>query len=133
MSYKVAVSTSDNHTIDWHFGQTTRFSIFEVNENDASFNFVDRRQVQETQENKKPDEKPSDKICYGHSDSHLEYVSELLKDCTYLLTAKIGKRPYKILLQNGLNSLEAPPDLSDAIAKLNSYYILHKEREKRTV
>ena len=37
MSYKIALASSDGQTIDLHFGEITKVSVYEVKEEDGSF------------------------------------------------------------------------------------------------
>ncbi|MCR5614157.1 NifB/NifX family molybdenum-iron cluster-binding protein [Treponema sp.] len=49
MSYKIAVASSDGVNIDVHFGAAKFFSIYEV-QDDASFSFLEKREVPEDAE-----------------------------------------------------------------------------------
>lgn len=125
MAYRIAITSSDGNHIDQHFGKSKSFYILEIEETGEWDNIelreVDEKKVQELA-----------KIlgvkceCAGHNDAYLNYVGSLLGDCTYLLTAQIGAKPYNALQQNNINSLEAPKDLAVAIEKVNSFHLKTK-------
>jgi len=60
--------------------------------------------------------------CIGHSDERLDAVTRLLGDCSYVLTAGIGKKPHLFWKRAGITALEVPVDLATAISKLNAYH-----------
>lgn len=124
MAYKIAVATTDGVSVDLHFGQTETFYIYEIEEKDGRAVLLEKRTVSE-----KPDadkgsiSKEPGCGCMGGQESYVKLAAELLKDCSYLLTKRIGRKPYKILEENGIRSLEAPYTLEEAVPKLNAYYI----------
>lgn len=118
MSYKVAVTTTDGISINQHFGQADSFLIIEVNEETGTWKEAGVRIVGKSVH---ANETSSEELCMGHFDPHIEKVAALLSDCIYLLTERIGRKPYKILQQNGINSLESPAGLIEAIRQLNQY------------
>ncbi|MCW2277676.1 NifB/NifX family molybdenum-iron cluster-binding protein [Heliophilum fasciatum] len=63
---------------------------------------------------------------HGHGDPHLYAVASLLGDCIYLLTQKIGQRPYGFLQQQGINALESPRHLPTVINKLHQYHLKNR-------
>jgi len=122
MSYRVAVTTSDGENIDQHFGMAASFLIIEINEEEGVWKEMGRRFVlDETDQNDDNMSDFSSQNCSGHFEPHLNRVVELLKDCSYLLTERIGRKPYKVLQQNGINSLESPRKLSLAVEQLTRY------------
>ena len=126
MSYKIALASSDGQTIDLHFGEITKVSVYEVKEEDGSFSFIEDRKIEYT-----PD--PDAQSCEGGCScgkGFSEKVAQSVKDCTYFLVAKIGNRPSRMLQENNVNCIEAPYSISQAIEKLNRYYVLHKKREE---
>ena len=127
MSYKVAITSSNGEGIDQHFGQANSFHVLQIEEETGEWKEIEIREVVEETIAKAlgTDYQPGG--CSGHNDAYLNYLGDLLSDCVYLLTEKIGKRPYKILRQKGINCLESPNNLSLAIAKLNKYYLNNKK------
>lgn len=129
MTYKVAVTSSDEEVIDLHFGQASEYLILEVDEESGEYEKLEVRSLDpEIYKNVESD-------CKGRgpcaaSAALLNPISDLLKDCTYLLTAKIGNRPHRGLQQRNIHVMEVPSlPLKDAIAKINKYYTEHKSRE----
>lgn len=45
MSYKIAVGTSDQKNVNLHFGEIESVSVFEVNESDGSYSFLEERKI----------------------------------------------------------------------------------------
>ena len=120
MTYKIAIGTSDGKNIDLHFGQLNSISIFEVNESDGTYSFLESRKIERYQK-----KEAAETGCSCGT----EKIGKLINDCTYLLVAKIGNKPYRILQENNVNCIEAPFEMNEAVSKLNDYYILHKHRE----
>ncbi|MBC3798686.1 hypothetical protein GH807_16870 [Acetobacterium tundrae] len=125
MSYRVAITSSDGKCIDQHFGNTKIFYVLQIEET-GKWEMLELRKAEEAEIKKLATEQGKFGECSGHNDVFLDYVSNLLSDCTYLLTSKIGMRPYKVLMENNINTLEAPHDLSVAIEKINNYYLKNK-------
>lgn len=123
MTYKIAIGTSDGKNVDLHFGELDSISIFEVNESDGTYSFSESRKVE-----REPKKEAAETGCSCGSDFS-EKVGKLVNDCTYLLVAKIGNKPYRLLQENNVNCIEAPFEIEEAVSKLNDYYILHKHRE----
>ena len=125
MFYKIAAASSDGKEIDLHFGQLQSLRIYSVNDKDGSFSFDEERTVNRIPEFSK------EKIKTGCScdDSFVRQVASSVTDCVYLLVAKIGNRPFRLLQINNVNCVEAPFPIDEAISKLNSYYLAHRKRE----
>lgn len=122
MAYRVAITSSDGNQIDQHFGKSKSFYILEIEET-GEWEKMELREVDEKKVEELANELGINGECTGHNDVFLKYVGLLLGDCTYLLTAQIGAKPYNILQQNNINSLEAPNDLAVAIEKVNSFHL----------
>ncbi|WP_110955535.1 NifB/NifX family molybdenum-iron cluster-binding protein [Anaerosinus massiliensis] len=118
MTYRIAVTSSDGEAIDQHFGQAEQFTIIEIDEQKNAWKKIDTRSA------------TVDKnilvlcasSCSGHKHNSIEESVNLLADCTYLLTGKIGKHPYAALKRAGITPLEVSFDLPAAIEKLNQYH-----------
>lgn len=125
MVYKIAAASSNGKEIDLHFGQLQSVRIYSVNDKDGSFSFDEERTV-----NRVP-EIVDEKAETGCScdDIFVRQVASSVTDCVYLLVAKIGNRPYRLLQVNNVNCVEAPFPLDEAISKLNTYYVAHRDRE----
>lgn len=124
MTYKIAISTSDGRNIDLHFGQLQALAIYQVDEENGSFSFLETRQIDRTSL-----EKEEENTGCSCGKAFVSAVVNSVKDCTYFLVAKIGNRPYRMLQENNVNCIEAPFEIKEAICKVNAYYIMHKQRE----
>jgi predicted Fe-Mo cluster-binding NifX family protein len=111
MAYRIAVTSSDGKTIDIHFGRAKFFYILEVN--GENWNILESRPVEKTAE--------TGSGCHGHAAEHIGRTAEIIHDCAYLLTAKIGPKPAELLRKHGITAMEAPPDLALSVLKLNEY------------
>ena len=125
MSYRVAITSSDGINIDQHFGSTRLFYVLQIEEA-GKWQILESRAVAAEAITTLAAEQGKMGECSGHNDVFLDYVSHLLSDCTYLLTSKIGSRPYQLLMANHITPLEAPRDLSVTIEKVNQYYLKNK-------
>jgi hypothetical protein len=64
---------------------------------------------------------------HGGADERVAAAIQVLADCVYLLTARIGPKPQMLLRRAGITALEAPPDLDRAIAQLHRYYLKQRQ------
>ena len=120
MSYKIALTSSDDKNIDWHFGEAKYFLVVQVDESTGNYQVLEKRtfgQYSESISN------------HCHDGEFLKNLSELIDDCVYLLTAKIGNHPHRVLQDRNVTCIEAPFLIAEAIPKINDYYLSHKERE----
>jgi predicted Fe-Mo cluster-binding NifX family protein len=154
MPYKIALTTSNGSEVDLHFGQSTEFQVFQVNEDSGTWEFLERRKLNRASapacapgvcsdtpqaaascvpgacappaESCAPQAEASS--CggcgggQGHRDERIQAVIDVLSDCNYILTSKIGPKPQAVLKQAGITALESPADLGVAIGKLNNYH-----------
>jgi hypothetical protein len=123
MSYKIAVGTSDQKNVNLHFGEIESVSVFEVNEGDGSYSFLESRKII-----REPEKEACESGCSCGS-GFAEKIGKTVSDCTYFLVAKIGPKPHRLLQENNVNCIEAPFPIDAAIGKLNRYFVLHKNRE----
>lgn len=120
MSYRIAITSLDGVSIDTHFGQSPGFHIFEAEEDGSSWKEVEYREIPKTAEFVSGEaEQPS---CNGHDEARLIIISRMLNDCVYLLTKKIGLKPYRFLQRTGLTSLELSGDIAPVVEKLIHYH-----------
>jgi predicted Fe-Mo cluster-binding NifX family protein len=131
MSYKIALTSSNNSAIDLHFGHAEEFYVLEVNENSGGWELLERRSLRpEGSPSCPPGASSCDGCGHGHQDGRLQVVAGILSDCVYILTARIGPKPQAVLKQAGITALESPPDISQAVQQLNAYHQrLGKKRE----
>jgi predicted Fe-Mo cluster-binding NifX family protein len=122
--YKIALTSSDGEHIDLHFGHTSHFYILQVDDTDGSWELLEKRELQ--------DEGPVDPAVgtsscgggcggQGHNAQRLQRVINILGDCRYLLTARIGPKPQSVLKRAGIAALEAPADVGFAVSKVHVY------------
>lgn len=102
---KVAVVSSDSKVINQHFGKASRFLIFEID--DGNIRFIEERAnipVCGSAEN-------------GHSDNALYSSISRILDCKAVLCARIGGTAEEELRKCGINPIEAPYLIDDALRK----------------
>ncbi len=141
MAYRVAVTSSDGVHIDEHFGHSSDIIIVQIEET-GEFQLIDKRNMEE-EINQLSRNKPQESGCqqdscsnsggcrrggFGkHDTEYIKKVAEVLVDCKYLLTEKIGNKPQAVLYSLGITALEAPEDIAAAISKLHLYYLKGKK------
>ena len=128
MKYKIGVGTSDGINIDLHFGKLDSVYIFEVNEENGNSSFIEKRPVNLSSIASSGNSAVVTTGC-SCGNGFVTAIAELVKDCTYFLVAKIGNRPYHLLQEYNINCIEAPFSIEESIKKVNSYFVLHKNRE----
>ena len=107
MKYLVGIATHTGENIDIHFGHCKEFQIIEVTDNE-SYEPVDVIDA--------------GRACDGTCDhTEIARVGELLKDCKYVLSAKIGPGAAKILRDIGIVALEIEAPIDYAIDKIMVY------------
>jgi nitrogen fixation protein NifX len=89
---KIAITTSDGKIIDTHFGHASAFHIYEM-ENGA-LKFKEVRHC--------PPYSISDKTHGGFDAFRFGNVYEIIKDCRFLYTSKIGEIPEAKLKEKGI-------------------------------
>jgi predicted Fe-Mo cluster-binding NifX family protein len=103
---KVAVVSSDEKVINRYFGHASRFLIFEVDGGEIQF-----IEVRETTP-----------LCgsanYEGKDDVLCRIIYLIKDCEAVLCARIGRKPRNELRKNGINPIEAPYLIHEALKSI---------------
>jgi predicted Fe-Mo cluster-binding NifX family protein len=129
MPYRIALASSNGKQVDLHFGHAESFFIIQVDEKTGAWQPVEQRLLPEAACGSG---EPGGG-CSGHNDEKLNRVVGLLPDCRYLLTSRIGKKPHAFLQCSGIAALESPPDINEAIAKLNKYHLkygnINKEKK----
>lgn len=118
MGYLVAVTTSDGEHVDLHFGHADRFLIIEVDPETGEWERKGFRILENTRLSKRA-EGAGDK--HRHDIARFEAAASLISDAEYLLTERIGPRPERILLHEGVSALETEGSLNKALGFLNAY------------
>jgi len=108
MEYLVAVSSRDGIMVHQHFGHTEEFQILQVVDNER-FEFLEHRRV--------------DPTCHSgdHDENHLAQTVEILSDCKYVLSSKIGRGAQIALQAKGITPLEIAHFIDYAMEKLMLY------------
>lgn len=106
--YKVAVASGDGIVINRHFGKAEMFYIYETAQN-GKYRLLEKRNVTP--------------VCNGgnHDDRLLMDNIAKLKDCKYVLTARIGAGAASALERSGITPMELPDMIEESLDKLNTY------------
>jgi predicted Fe-Mo cluster-binding NifX family protein len=109
VAWRVAISSLDGVLINEHFGRAKWFYIVDV-EADGTGTVVERRMTAP--------------LCQegGHTEAGAASRIDALRDCTAVLTAKIGPGARQRLEAAGLSVFEQPAVMEDAVKKLAAYY-----------
>lgn len=110
---KVAVSTTGSSgVVDLHFGHARQFSIYEVEVKTHSIQFLEERVVHEN-------------YCQGPEcdlpegqEALIQHIIALLKDCSFLLTRRIGSTPEALLKKAGIIPVMSADTIESAIQKV---------------
>ncbi|MDR1325786.1 MAG: dinitrogenase iron-molybdenum cofactor biosynthesis protein [Treponema sp.] len=116
MAWRVAFTSADGVYVNQHFGHAHYFVIRDI-EADGTSSFLERREITP--------------VCGSgdHGATALDDVIETLRDCTAVLTAKIGHSPRKRLELAGITVFEEPVIIEEATRKLAAYYSRTKPKE----
>ncbi|ABR53972.1 Dinitrogenase iron-molybdenum cofactor biosynthesis protein [Methanococcus vannielii SB] len=96
---KIAVSSTDGVNINMHFGSSTHFLIFEINDKIAEFLELRENPTKHINEHK----------------DRWNGALELLKDCQIIFCSKIGDIPKSILEKNGIKVVISKNTLKEAL------------------
>jgi predicted Fe-Mo cluster-binding NifX family protein len=136
MSFKIAVATSDEETVDLHFGSAPAFLLWEVSDSGELLNSEKRIVKTGTEEDvpAAPREKTAGCGCGGRAGGcavrvspRIQKAAELLSDCEYLLAAGIGPGGENALKAQGITPFEITGGVREAIGKIAAY----KERQNK--
>lgn len=108
MQYLIAVSTRDGVMVHQHFGHTESFAILQVTDN-LRCAFLERR--------------PVSPPCHAgdHSEVGMADAVSALRDCRYVLSAKIGRGAQLALQAEGVTPLEIAAPIEFAVGKVMQY------------
>lgn len=114
MSVRVAITSSDGKVIDQHFGQCSEFLIAELRD-DGAWKITENRKTEQTCHS------------FSHDEEHVQKVVEILADCSYLVTYRIGSYPYSLFRSRGIDCVETPTEepvpIDWALEKLRAYLV----------
>lgn len=110
-TYTIAVARDNNDQLSIHFGHARQFEIYQYQLSNSTFSLIERRNV--------------DLYCNGANDcdeniDSKDAIIEAVSDCDYILCARIGISPWKMLEQRGVTPVVdyAYQNVSDALSKL---------------
>ena len=118
-AYRVALASTDNMHVDQHFGRAESFLIVDVDEN-GEFEEVEQRFVIP--------------VCQGghHDNDRMKRGAEGVKDCNFVLAARIGPGAVYELEQHGIAAFEMPGTVEESLKRLEGYLKLLDEMKKMT-
>ena len=146
---RVAAATENGITSDVRFRDLKILYIYEYDEAKECFVFLEERCAPDT-ENKSGKEAPEEaKSRAAGNDCHTggcgsgngngcedeEYMKALsgtLHDCSYLLLEKIGPRPSRILLREGISVLERGGEIDGSLLLLSKYVSVRRRTKAQT-
>lgn len=113
MILRAAVTSSDGKTVDLHFGQCEAFRIAEIDTETGAWRIAEQRKTERTCHD------------FSHQELRVKAAAELLSDCRFLLTYRIGMYPYSLLRSRGVTCLETsevePVPIGKAVERLCKY------------
>jgi nitrogen fixation protein NifX len=90
MEYRIAIASNDGDTVNQHFAKAENFLIYEITE--GKVEFIEDRLVNAGFDNS------------SHSDTRIEEITNLLRDCKIVFVSNIGEKAIRYLKNNGINS-----------------------------
>jgi predicted Fe-Mo cluster-binding NifX family protein len=125
MPYNIAVTSSDGEHVDVHFGHAGFFHILQVDEKSGAWKILEKKELSSASPCSQGED--CNAGCGGSKHENMmvkiNTVTALLEGCAYLLTAKIGPKPSDLLRYAGITALESPPDIGEAVSRLNKYHL----------
>lgn len=109
--FKVAIATSDERTVNLHFGHADKFSIYEVDAIQGTGELVERRSISQTG--------CSGEKCWGSE--VFDSIAEQLSDMEYVLAAKIGPHAVNSLSRKQIIALDVEVPIEEALRKVRDY------------
>lgn len=124
MSYKIAIASSDERTIDLKFGSATEFLIYEIRD-DGTSECLERRIVSERVKTEVSSICGKEGECSGggcHSSGPANPRVDLIADCRCVLCKKTGDPIQKQLDKKAISSFDVTGDIEDALHKIVQYF-----------
>jgi predicted Fe-Mo cluster-binding NifX family protein len=125
MSYTIALTSSDGKQVDIHFGHAENFYILQIDEESVAWEILEKKALPVSSACSTGE--GCNDGCGGNKHENMmariKAVTDILAGCAYLLTAKIGPKPSDLLRRSGITALESPPDIGEAVQKLNKYHL----------
>jgi predicted Fe-Mo cluster-binding NifX family protein len=104
MDVKIAVASSDGHTVNEHFGRSRSFHIYRLH--DEGHELLETRAIEP--------------VCSGHAhdDIALNRTAQALSDCRGVVAAQIGSGAIDALLLQRIMAFTLPGPIDEAIEAL---------------
>lgn len=131
MPYKIAIATSDNLTVDQHFGSADRFVVYEAE--GTEWRLLEERKasvsgLSDSEKNCTPKADCNGAGCgngegHGncqHSDSDAKV--DLVTDCRAVVAVKIGRPVLKLLERKAISAFDVSCPVEEALQKITFYY-----------
>ncbi len=110
-TFLVAVATTDETTVDLHFGHAEVFSVYRVNAESGEGTLVEKRRLTETG--------CDGEGCWGSE--VFDRIAEQLSDVEYVLAAKIGPHAVNSLSRKQIIALDITAPIEEALHKVSDY------------
>jgi nitrogen fixation protein NifB len=123
MAWRIAVTSADGELINQHFGHARRVFVYDLG-GDGKSVLVERRDISQTCSHGSGNHGSE-----NHGENAWPGTLEAVRDCSALITAKIGPLPRKRLELAGISVFEEPAVIGEALAKLAAYYVKTKKDE----
>ncbi|MDR1909232.1 MAG: dinitrogenase iron-molybdenum cofactor biosynthesis protein [Spirochaetaceae bacterium] len=116
MAWRIAITSADDVLINQHFGHARWFVIRDL-ERDGTIVHRGRRDISQ--------------VCGNgdHGAGVWDEVLEVLRDCSAVITARIGPGPRKRLELAGIAVFEELASIDDALKMLAAYYAKTNKEE----
>jgi len=107
-TFRIAVASTDGKTINEHFGKAASFLIYDIGKEAPVL--IENRNV------------PPLSCETEHTEGNMAPRIEALRDCTAIVTVKIGVPVKRIFELNGISVFEKTDSIDNALSKLAAYY-----------
>ena len=117
IAYRVAVATTDNIHVNQHFGRSESFLIVDVDEC-GNYEEAEQRFV--------------NPVCRGghHDNDKMKRGVEGIRDCDFVLAARIGPGAVYELEQQGIAAFEMVGTVWESLKRLDDYLKLLNEMKE---
>ena len=91
--YRIAIASSDGESVNIHFGKSSFFYIYSIDD-ESGYNLIEKRSVVP--------------VCQdgSHVKSEMEESVKQFSDCKYVIASRIGPGAAQILTSAGIISME---------------------------
>lgn len=107
-AYKAAFASTDGENVNIHYGKAEKFYVYLINDEEG-YDFLEERSVQPVCQNG------------SHLIPQMESSTSQFTDCRYVVASKIGSGALSSLASKGINAMELPGPIDEAILKVWQY------------